>query len=132
MARVMLVDDVGGRVDLTIRDVEPERPGPGEVRYRVHAVGLNRSDIMYIEGQHYAPTELPSRVASEACGIVDEVGPGVTEFAPGDRVSSIPNINPKYYVGGEYAITPTDYLARWPDGVPAEEACAFWMQYVTA
>jgi NADPH2:quinone reductase len=127
----MLVDFVDGRPSLVIRDVEPTEPGPGEVRYGVHAVGLNRSDIMYLEGVHYAPTQLPSRIASEACGIIEAVGEGVTRFSVGDRVSSIPNINPEYYVGGEFAITPEDYLMPWPAGVPAEEACAFWMQYVT-
>jgi NADPH:quinone reductase-like Zn-dependent oxidoreductase len=41
-------------------------------------------------------------------------------------------VNPDYYVGGEFAITPEPYLTHWPKGVPPEEACAFWMQYVTA
>jgi NADPH:quinone reductase-like Zn-dependent oxidoreductase len=132
MPKVMLIDEVGGKPGLVIRDLEPTEPGPGEVRYRVHAIGLNRSDLMYMDGVHYAPTSLPSRVASEACGIVDAVGPGVTRFAPGDRVSAIPYIDPRYYVGGEWAITLEDYLTDWPDGVPAEEGCAFWMQYVTA
>jgi NADPH:quinone reductase-like Zn-dependent oxidoreductase len=132
MAKVMLVEEIDGRLALAIRDIEPSEPGPGEIRYRVHAIGLNRSDLMYMEGVHYAPTQLPSRVASEACGIVDAVGPGVSRFKPGDRVSSIPYIDPAYYVGGEFAISLEDYLTHWPDGVPAEEACAFWMQYVTA
>ncbi len=132
MAKVMFIDKVDGKVGLLIRDVEPAAPGPGAVRYRVHAVGLNRSDLMYMDGVHYAPTSLPSRVASEACGIVDAVGPGVTRFKPGDRVSAIPYIDPAYYVGGESAISLEDYLTHWPEGVPAEEGCAFWMQYVTA
>lgn len=132
MALVTMVDMVDGKPAIVLREIEPVAPGPGEVRYRVHAIGLNRADLLYLEGEHYVETRFPSRIGIEACGIVDAVGDGVTDFAVGDRVSTIPCANPDYAVGGEFAVTPADYLAHWPEHVPAEEACAFWMQYGTA
>jgi NADPH:quinone reductase-like Zn-dependent oxidoreductase len=131
VGRVLLVDKVNGKPSMVIGKMDPREPGRGEVRYRVHAIGINRSDLMFLEGGHYALTNYPSRVASEACGVVDAVGEGVTEFKIGDRVSAIPYIDPAYYVGGEWAITFAHYLAPWPEHVPAAEACAFWMQYIT-
>ncbi len=132
MARVTMVDLVDGKPALSLGDIEPGTPGPGEVRYRVHAIGLNRADLLYLEGEHYVPTRYPSRIGVEACGVVDQVGAGVTQFAVGDRVSAIPYADPNYAIGGEFGITPVGYLAPWPDRVPAEQACAFWMMYGTA
>lgn len=132
MARVTMVDLVEGKPALSVRDVEPREPGPGEVRYRVHAIGLNRADLLYLDGEHYVPTRYPSRIGLEACGVVDRIGDGVTAFAVGDRVSALPYADPDYAVGGEFAITPAGYLAPWPAQVAAEQACAFWMMYATA
>ncbi len=61
-------------------------PGPGEVRIRQHAVGLNFIDVYYRTGLYKAPG-LPFIVGNEAAGEVLAVGPGVTNFHPGDRVA---------------------------------------------
>jgi NADPH2:quinone reductase len=98
----------------------------------VHAIGLNRADLLYLAGAHYVPSTYPSRICVEACGVVDAVGEGVTNFGIGDRVTAIPCPDPDYAVGGQWAITPARFLMPWPAGVPAERACAFWMQYGTA
>lgn len=132
MARVVRLHRIGGPEVLQIDDVAVEQPGPGEVRYKVAAFALNRADLLFMRGQHYTLPALPSRIGSEAAGIVDAVGEGVTRFRPGDRVSSIPFHTTRHGVQGEYAIVPDDYLAAWPDSVPAAEACSAWMQYLTA
>jgi NADPH:quinone reductase len=132
MPKVLLFDVVDATPQLVIRNIEAGQPGPGEVRYRVHAIGLNRADVLYMQGGHYTPTTLPARIGYEACGIVDAVGPGVAGFKVGDRVSAIPHGDIKYCVGGEFAITPAHFLAAWPDGFSAVEAAATWMQYLTA
>lgn len=100
MARVTMVDLVDGRPTLSVGEREPHEPGAGEVRYRVHAIGLNRADLLYLDGEHYVPTVYPSRIGVEACGVVDAIGPDVTAFAIGDRVSALPYANPAYAVGG--------------------------------
>jgi len=132
MNNVLLVDNIEGRNQLVIRPLEMPEPGPGEVRYQVHAIGLNRADLLYVQGGHYTETVLPSRIGYEACGVVTAVGPGVTDYAVGDRVTALPFGDPKYSVGGEFAITPARYLAPWPTGYSAVEAAGAWMQYLTA
>lgn len=132
MPKTLLCDLVDGEPRLALRDLPASEPGPGEVRYRVHAMGLNRADILYMQGGHYTPSMFPVRIGYEAAGIVDAVGSGVAEFKIGDRVSAIPFGDPKYCVGGESAITPARFLAPWPGGYSSEEAAATWMQYMTA
>jgi NADPH:quinone reductase-like Zn-dependent oxidoreductase len=132
MPKVLLFDLVDGTPQLLLRDTEAGEPGPGEIRYRVHAVGLNRADIMYMKGGHYSPTVFPTRIGYEAAGVVDAVGEGVTNFKVGDRVNALPFGDTKYCVAGEFAITPAEFLTPWPDGFTAIEAAASWMQYLTA
>lgn len=132
MPKMLVCDLIDGKPQLVLRESPAHEPGPGEVRYRVHAIGLNRADILYMQGDHYTPTVFPIRIGYEACGIVDAVGAGVAEFKIGDRVSAIPVGDPKYCVAGESAITSARFLAPWPQGYSPEEAAATWMQYMTA
>ena len=93
-------------------EVEVGKPGPGEARVRNTAVGLNYVDIYFRSGLY--PTTLPSGLGGEAAGVVEEVGPGVTDVKPGDRVA--------YGVGpiGAYAearLIPADRLLKLPDGI---------------
>jgi NADPH2:quinone reductase len=128
----MLIDKVDGQPQLVTRDIEPRMPAAGEVRYVVHAIGLNRADLLYMQGNHYTETVFPSRLGYEACGIVDAVGEGVSGIAVGDRVAAIPFGDPEYGTAGEFAITPAVFLAPWPSEFSAVEAAASWMQYTTA
>ena len=68
-------------------------PQQGEVRIRVEAIGLNRAEVMFRQGAYLEQPQLPSLIGYEASGIVEEVGPGVTDLKPGDRVSSIPSFD---------------------------------------
>lgn len=113
-------------------------PGQREVRFKVEAFALNRADILYITGEHYTELKLPSRVGSEAAGIVDAVGPGSSPKV-GDRVSSVPFFTtqsdlPLMFRGSSPSSQPSDYLAPPPsvEGYSATEACSVWMQYLTA
>ena len=62
----------------------------GEVRLKVEAIGLNRAEVMYRQGQYLEAPTLPSRIGYEAAGTIDALGPGVDGFKIGDRVSTIP------------------------------------------
>lgn len=132
MPKVLLCDLIDGKPGLVLRDMRADEPAAGEVRYRVHAVGLNRADILYMQGGHYTHIRFPTRIGYEASGIVDAVGPGVSEFKIGDRVSAMPFGDPKYCVAGEFAVTPAQFLAKWTEGYTAAEAAGTWMPYLTA
>lgn len=76
---------------------------------------------------------LPSRLGYEAAGVVAAIGPGVSEFNIGDRVSTIPAFpQSQYGVYGESAIVPSYAVAHYPDNLSVVEATAIWMQYLTA
>ncbi|MHB8713797.1 MAG: zinc-dependent alcohol dehydrogenase family protein, partial [Trichloromonadaceae bacterium] len=108
-------------------------PGPGEVRLQVEAIGLNRAEVMFRQGQYLETPELPSRIGYEAAGIVDAVGPGVIGVRIGDRVSTIPSFAMgRYGVYGESAIVPASAVARYPEHLSPMEGTAIWMQYLTA
>jgi NADPH:quinone reductase len=83
-ARSVRIHQSGGPEVLEIEEVDLPEPGPGEVRIRHTAIGLNFQDIYTRSGQY--PASLPSGLGTEAAGIVESTGAGVTEFKPGDRV----------------------------------------------
>jgi NADPH:quinone reductase-like Zn-dependent oxidoreductase len=132
MPQTLLFERTGGPDNLEFRDVPLPTPGPGEVRYAVEAFALNRGDLFWLAGKYYHPPVMPARIGQEACGIVDAVGPGVTQFRVGDRVCSLVQEDGRYCVNGEFAVTPERYLVHWPAKLPAEEACAIWSQALTA
>lgn len=122
-----------GELDvLNIEDVTIEDPVNDEVLFEVDAFALNRADILFYQGFHTTIPNFPSRIGSEATGVVVKVGDKVTDFKVGDRVTSIPFNTPKYGVQGEYAVVPQNYLSKVPENLTVEEACSIWMQYSTA
>src|SRR5262245_66687218 len=90
MAKAVKFDKTGGADVLELREVEVGAPGPGELRIRVDAIGLNRGEIMYREGVYFYEPVLPSGLGYEAAGVVEAVGPDVTGFAVGDPVGVVP------------------------------------------
>src|SRR5258707_9965351 len=86
MTKAVRVHKVGGPEALVYEDVQVPAPGPGEVRIRQHAVGLNFIDVYFRTGLYKAPS-LPFIAGNEAAGEVVAVGPGVTNFHLGDRVA---------------------------------------------
>ena len=85
MAKAVRFYETGGPEVLCYEDVAVDEPGPGQVRLRHEAVGLNFADIYFRTGLYPAP--LPSGIGTEASGVVEAVGPGVTNVAVGDRVT---------------------------------------------
>ncbi len=133
MPRIIRFHETGGAEVLQIEDLPLEEPGEGEIRLKVEAIGLNRAEVMFREGQYLEDPELPSRLGYEAAGIVDAVGPRVGAIHVGDRVSTIPAFSMGTYgVYGESAIVPAYAVASYPDNLSASEGAAIWMQYLTA
>ncbi|MBF6274140.1 MULTISPECIES: quinone oxidoreductase [Nocardia] len=107
--------------------VEVGDPGLNEVRIRHRAVGLNFADTYFRTGLYPAP--LPAGMGVEGAGVIEAVGPGVTDFAPGDRVT---------YTGsplGAYSterVMPAEHLIALPDGIGFDTAAAMTMRGLTA
>lgn len=85
MARVARFERTGGPEVIEWSDVDLPAPGPGEMRIRSTAVGLNYIDTYHRRGIY--PLTLPSGLGGEAAGVVEAIGDGVTDFAVGDRVA---------------------------------------------
>jgi NADPH2:quinone reductase len=126
MAKAIRIHATGGPEVLSHEDVEPGHPGPGQARIKQTAIGLNYIDIYHRTGLYPAP--LPTGLGLEAAGIVLEVGPGVTEVKPGDRVA---------YAGGplgSYAterVMPVAPLVVLRDDVDDQTAAASMLQGMT-
>jgi NADPH:quinone reductase len=126
MTHAIRFHKAGGPEVLVWEEVELAKPGPGEARIRHTAVGLNFVDIYNRAGVY--PLALPSGLGGEAAGIVEEVGPGVTDLKPGDRIAygSAPL--------GAYAegrLIPADRLLKLPDGIDDKTAAAMMLKGLT-
>lgn len=133
MPKIVRFHETGAAEVLKLEELPLTEPGPGEVRLQVAAIGLNRAEVMFRQGQYLETPELPSRIGYEAAGIVDAVGPGVIGVRIGDRVSTVPSFAMgKYGVYGESAIVPAAAVARYPEHLSPMEGTAIWMPYLTA
>ncbi|MES0046909.1 MULTISPECIES: quinone oxidoreductase [unclassified Mesorhizobium] len=117
----------GGPDVLAYEDVDIGQPGPGEVRVRNRAVGLNFVDIYFRTGE-YAPPALPFIPGNEGAGEIVAVGEGVSGFAPGDRVAYVETL------GGyaEERIVPAHFVVHLPDAIDFETGAAMMLKGLTA
>jgi NADPH:quinone reductase-like Zn-dependent oxidoreductase len=133
MPKQVVFHQTGGADVLRIEDQPLAEPGPGEVRITVQAIGLNRAEVMFREGQYLEQPEFPSKLGYEAAGTVDAVGEGVDGLDIGDRVSTIPAFSmTRHGVYGESAIVPAFAVAHYPEQLSPAEGASIWMQYMTA
>ena len=133
MPKIVRFHETGAADVLKLEELPLAEPGEGEVRIKVEAIGLNRAEVMFRQGQYLDSPQFPSRIGYEAAGIVDAVGPGVSTVQVGARVSTIPSFSmSRYGVYGESAIVPAAAVARYPDNLSPVEGTAIWMQYITA
>ena len=115
MSRVVRFHRLGGPEVLQFDEMELGAPGPGEVRMKVRALGLNRAESMFRRGIYPEVPVLPAKLGYEAAGEVEAVGDGVTGLAPGDIVSTIPAFSMNQYgVCGEVAIVPATAVVKHP------------------
>lgn len=131
--RVVRIHRLGGPEVLSLESAPVGDPGSGEVRVRIEAIGLNRSETVYRSGKYLIPPQLPSLMGYEACGVVEALGAGVNSFSLGDRVCVLPNFRMgEYGVYADRAIVPATSLVAPPPGLSSVEAASVWMQYFTA
>jgi NADPH2:quinone reductase len=126
MTQAIRIHKQGGPEVMEWEEITLAKPGPGEVLMRHTVVGLNYVDIYNRAGVY--PAQLPALLGSEAAGVVEAVGPGVTEFKPGDRVAygSAP-------VGAyaEARLIAADRLLKLPDGIDDKRAAAMMLKGLT-
>ena len=133
MSRVVRFHRHGGPEELRIEEIAVGDPGAAEVRIRVEAIGLNRSEAMFRAGRYPQPATFPSLIGYEGVGIVEATGPGVSGVTPGERICVLPNFRlGEYGLYGERAIVPARSLIAVPGGLTTVEAASIWMQYFTA
>jgi len=132
-AKVVRFHETGDASVLKIQQEAILSPGPDEVRLNVEAIGLNRAEVMFRNGAYLEQPVFPSKLGYEAAGIIDAVGPDVTAFKVGDRVSTMPTFSMgQYGVYGEKPIVPVSAIARYPENLTVPQATSIWMQYITA
>jgi NADPH:quinone reductase-like Zn-dependent oxidoreductase len=133
MPKIVRFHEVGDASVLKLEELPKPQPGEGEVLLKVEAIGLNRAEVMFRSGRYIDTPSFPSLLGYEAAGVIESVGPGVTELKPGDRGSSIPAFSmAKYGTYGEYAVLPASALAPYPQNLSPVEGASIWMQYITA
>lgn len=118
----------GGPEVLQVQEATDPLPGPGDVRIRVRAAGINFSDILARLGLYPDAPKPPAVVGYEIAGIVDEVGADVTAFVPGDRVTALT----KFGGYSDCVVTPAAQVFDTPPGLSDAEAAAIPVNYLTA
>jgi len=120
------IQEYGGREKLVYEDLPVPEPGPGEVRVKVEATGLNFVEIYQRKGLYANP--LPFTPGAEFAGIVDALGEGVREFQVGEKVATA-NGRGGY---ASFAIASTSRLVHIPAGITSKQAAAVLLQGMTA
>jgi NADPH2:quinone reductase len=127
VTKAIRIHQPGGPDQLRWEEVEVARPGPGEALIRHTAVGLNFIDVYHRTGLY--PLPLPSGLGLEGAGVIEEIGPNVTDVRVGQRVA---------YAGGpigaysEHRVLPAARLVPLPDGITDQQAAAMMLQGLTA
>ena len=126
MPKAIRFYETGGPEVLKLETVEVGEPGPGQARVRHAFVAVNFIDIYFRTGRY--PLPLPNGLGSDAVGVVEAVGPGVTDIKVGDRVGYL--LGPQ----GAYAdvrVMPADVLIPLPDGISDRTAATIIMKGMT-
>ncbi|MEH3087491.1 MAG: quinone oxidoreductase [Xylophilus ampelinus] len=127
MTRAIRIDQPGGPEQLRIVDVEVGDPGPGEIRIRHKAVGLNFIDVYQRSGLY--PLPMPLQLGMEAAGVVEAVGEGVAHLRPGDRAAYASHPPGSY---SEARVMPALAVCRLPDAIDFETGAAMMLKGLTA
>ena len=127
MVAAVRVHTPGGPEVLTYEDVTVPPPGPGQIRIKQYAAGVNFVDAYFRMGLYPAPGGLPFIAGNEGAGEVLEIGPGVTEAKVGDRIAYV-------HGPGSYAeerLLPADRAVKLPDNISYEQAAGMMLKGLT-
>jgi NADPH2:quinone reductase len=127
MVAAVRVHKYGGPEVLTYEEVEVPAPGPGQIRVKNHACGLNFIDTYFRSGLYRPPSGLPFIPGNEGAGEVTVIGPGVTEVKVGDRIGYTSTL-------GSYTaerVLPADRAVKLPEGISYEQAAGMMLKGMT-
>ncbi|MEI8169086.1 MAG: quinone oxidoreductase [Rhodoferax sp.] len=127
MSRAICIDQNGGPEQLKLVTVTVGEPGPGEIRIRHHAVGLNFIDVYQRSGLY--PMAMPLQLGMEAAGVVEAVGEGVTHLQVGDRAAYASQPPGSYC---ELRVMPAKCVCKLPDAISFETGAAMMLKGLTA
>jgi len=127
MSKAVRIEQHGGPEQLKIADVSVGDPGPGEIRIRHRAVGLNFIDVYHRTGLYQLP--MPATLGMEAAGVVEAVGEGVTHLKPGDRAAYASQPPGSYC---ELRVMPAKCVCKLPDAIDFDTAAAMMLKGLTA
>jgi NADPH2:quinone reductase len=127
MPKAIRFHETGGPEVLKVEPVEVGAPGPGQARVRHSYIAVNFIDVYFRTGRY--PAQLPSGLGSDAVGVVEAVGPGVTDLREGDRVGYLLGPQGAY---SEVRVMPADVLIKLPDGISDRTASTIMMKGMTA
>lgn len=125
--KAIRIAKTGGPEVLELQEIELPSPGPGQVRVKHTAIGVNFIDTYHRSGLYPAP--LPATLGGEAAGVVEALGEGVTGLKPGDRVGYCTFAFSAY---AEASNVPADRLIKLPSGISDEVAAASMLKGMTA
>ena len=126
MAKAIRFHKTGGPEVMQLEEVAVGDPAAGQVRIRQSAIGVNFIDTYHRSGLY--PMPLPSGLGSEAAGVVEAVGPGVTGIKAGDRVAYTGNPVGSY---AEARLYPADRLVKIPEGISDQQAASMMLKGMT-
>lgn len=130
--RIIHFERYGAPDVLQYLEVGTQVPADNEVLIRVKAIGLNRAESMWRNGEYVEPVHLPARLGYESAGIVSAVGASVTHVKPGDAVSTIPSFSLNDYgMYGEEVLAPAHAVVKHLPSLSFEEAVSIWNPYIT-
>ena len=126
-SRAIHIAQHGGPEQLTLVQVTVGEPGPGEIRIRHHAVGLNFIDVYQRTGLY--PMQLPVQLGMEAAGVIEAVGAGVTHLQVGDRAAYASQPPGSYC---EVRVMPAKCVCKLPDAISFDTGAAMMLKGLTA
>ena len=127
--KAILVHEFGGPEVLKLEEVPTPKPQAGQVLVKIHAAGVNPYDTYMRTGTYAIKPPLPYTPGSDAAGVVEAVGSGVTKVKPGDRVYTAKTESGAY---AEYALTLEGQVNRLPQNITFEQGAGIWVPYGTA
>jgi NADPH2:quinone reductase len=123
------VHEFGGPEVLRLEEVPTPRPGPGELLVRMHAIGVNPVETYIRAGTYARLPNLPYTPGNDGAGVVEQVGPDVSEFKAGDRVYTAGSISGTY---AEFALCKKEQVHPLPANVSFAQGAAMGTPYATA